>query len=136
MLANCATNSSFYGTTSNFKRKTGRRNGARPDCACSVGHPYIREEVWALYHRGRDDTAVSEAMKGAEVTVQKVIRCGSTLENECRLACILSTMLGKTSPDQAKADRLGAEMSHVRIERLGARHSRIKTHRQALGKPL
>ena len=24
MLANCATNSSFYGTTSNFKRKTGR----------------------------------------------------------------------------------------------------------------
>jgi hypothetical protein len=98
MLANCATNSSFYGTTSNFKRKTGRRNGARPDCACSVGHPYIREEVWALYHRGRDDTAVSEAMKGAEVTVQKVIRCGSTLENECRLACIVEHDARKEEP--------------------------------------
>jgi len=58
--------------------------------------------VWALYHRGRDDTAVFEAMKGAEVTVQKVIRCGSTLENECRLACIVEHDARKESPDQAR----------------------------------
>jgi len=36
MPSNCATNSSFYGTTSNIKRKTGRRNGARPETGTPV----------------------------------------------------------------------------------------------------
>jgi uncharacterized protein (TIGR02391 family) len=33
-------------------------------------HPDIREDVWALYHRGKYDTAVFEAMKAVEVRVR------------------------------------------------------------------
>jgi uncharacterized protein (TIGR02391 family) len=33
-------------------------------------HPIIREDVWSLYHRGRYDTAVFEAMKAVEVAVR------------------------------------------------------------------
>jgi uncharacterized protein (TIGR02391 family) len=33
-------------------------------------HPKIREDVWALYHRGKYDTAVFEAMKAVEVDVR------------------------------------------------------------------
>lgn len=35
-------------------------------------HPTIREDVWALYHRGKYDTAVFEAMKAVEVAVRAV----------------------------------------------------------------
>jgi uncharacterized protein (TIGR02391 family) len=31
-------------------------------------HPDIREDVWALYHRGKYDSAVFEAMKAVEVS--------------------------------------------------------------------
>jgi uncharacterized protein (TIGR02391 family) len=34
-------------------------------------HPKIREDVWALYHRGKYDTAVFEAMKAVEVAVRQ-----------------------------------------------------------------
>jgi uncharacterized protein (TIGR02391 family) len=34
-------------------------------------HPAIREDVWPLYHRGKYDTAVFEAMKAVEVAVRK-----------------------------------------------------------------
>jgi uncharacterized protein (TIGR02391 family) len=33
-------------------------------------HPRIREDVWALYHRGKYDTAVFEAMKAVEIAVR------------------------------------------------------------------
>lgn len=33
-------------------------------------HPAIREDVWSLYHRGKYDTAVFEAMKAVEVAVR------------------------------------------------------------------
>jgi hypothetical protein len=33
-------------------------------------HPSIREDVWALYQRGKYDTAVLEAMKAVEVAVR------------------------------------------------------------------
>jgi uncharacterized protein (TIGR02391 family) len=33
-------------------------------------HPKIREDVWALYHRGKYDTALFEAMKAVEVAVR------------------------------------------------------------------
>ena len=33
-------------------------------------HPVIREDVWSLYHRGKYDTAVFEAMKAVEVAVR------------------------------------------------------------------
>lgn len=33
-------------------------------------HPSIRDDVWALYHRGKFDTAVFEAMKAVEVAVR------------------------------------------------------------------
>jgi uncharacterized protein (TIGR02391 family) len=34
-------------------------------------HPNIREEVWSLYHRGKFDAAVFEAMKAVEVAVRE-----------------------------------------------------------------
>ena len=34
-------------------------------------HPAIREDVWALYHRGKFDTAVFEATKAVEVAVRE-----------------------------------------------------------------
>jgi uncharacterized protein (TIGR02391 family) len=34
-------------------------------------HSTIREDVWALYHRGKYDTAVFEAMKAVEVAVRE-----------------------------------------------------------------
>jgi uncharacterized protein (TIGR02391 family) len=34
-------------------------------------HPDIREDVWALYHRGKYDSAVFEAMKAVEVSVRE-----------------------------------------------------------------
>jgi Protein of unknown function (Hypoth_ymh) len=34
-------------------------------------HPSIREDVWALYHRGKYDTAVLEALKAVEVAVRE-----------------------------------------------------------------
>lgn len=34
-------------------------------------HPSIQEDVWALYHRGKYDTAVFEAMKAVEVAVRE-----------------------------------------------------------------
>lgn len=34
-------------------------------------HPSIREDVWALYHRGKYDTAVFEAMKAVEVATRE-----------------------------------------------------------------
>jgi uncharacterized protein (TIGR02391 family) len=33
-------------------------------------HPAIREDVWELFHRGKYDTAVFEAMKAVEVAVR------------------------------------------------------------------
>jgi uncharacterized protein (TIGR02391 family) len=33
-------------------------------------HPSIREDVWSLYHRGKYDTAIFEAMKAVEVAVR------------------------------------------------------------------
>jgi len=33
-------------------------------------HPAIREDVWSLFHRGKYDTAVFEAMKAVEVAVR------------------------------------------------------------------
>lgn len=44
-----------------------------------VLHPQIREDVWALYQRGKYDTAVFEAMKAVEVAVRKASGLGSDL---------------------------------------------------------
>lgn len=42
-------------------------------------HPTIREDVWALYHRGKYDTAVFEAMKAVEVAVRDAGRLPASL---------------------------------------------------------
>jgi uncharacterized protein (TIGR02391 family) len=42
-------------------------------------HPTIREDVWALYHRGKYDTAVFEAMKAVEVTVREAAKMPDAL---------------------------------------------------------
>ena len=45
----------------------GRADGARAyRLPKETLHPYIQEDVWALYHRGKYDTAVFEARKGVE----------------------------------------------------------------------
>jgi uncharacterized protein (TIGR02391 family) len=36
-------------------------------------HPAIREDVWQLFHRGKFDTAVFEAMKAVEVAVRHAV---------------------------------------------------------------
>jgi uncharacterized protein (TIGR02391 family) len=36
-------------------------------------HPTIREDVWQLFHRGKFDTAVFEAMKAVEVVVRHAV---------------------------------------------------------------
>jgi uncharacterized protein (TIGR02391 family) len=36
-------------------------------------HPKIREDVWQLFHRGKYDTAVFEAMKAVEVDVREAV---------------------------------------------------------------
>jgi uncharacterized protein (TIGR02391 family) len=42
-------------------------------------HPTIREDVWTLYHRGKYDTAVFEAMKAVEVAVREASKMPTTL---------------------------------------------------------
>jgi hypothetical protein len=44
-----------------------------------VLHPVIREDVWALYHRGKYDTAAFEAMKAVEVRVREAAKLPNTL---------------------------------------------------------
>ena len=39
-------------------------------------HDAIRDDVWALFHRGRYDTAVFEAMKAVEVAVREAAKFG------------------------------------------------------------
>jgi uncharacterized protein (TIGR02391 family) len=40
-------------------------------------HPAIQEDVWSLYHRGKYDTAVFEAMKAVEVAVRDAAGLGA-----------------------------------------------------------
>lgn len=42
-------------------------------------HPNIRSDVWTLFHRGKYDTAVFEAMKAVEVAVRDAARLGNDL---------------------------------------------------------
>ena len=42
-------------------------------------HPAIREDVWSLYHRGKYDTAVFEAMKAVEVAARDAIGAQTTV---------------------------------------------------------
>jgi uncharacterized protein (TIGR02391 family) len=57
-----------------------RRLAAEPDVRRTLSfrripkeslHPRIREDVWELFHRGKYDTAVFEAMKAVEVAVRE-----------------------------------------------------------------
>jgi uncharacterized protein (TIGR02391 family) len=42
-------------------------------------HQDIREDVWGLYHRGKYDTAVFEAMKAVEIAVREAARLPANL---------------------------------------------------------
>lgn len=57
------------------RQMTREHNAAHPFSARQIPkgalHPDIREDVWALYHRGKYDTAVFEAMKAVEVAVRE-----------------------------------------------------------------
>lgn len=56
--------------------------------------PFIREDVWALFHRGRYDTAVFEAMKAVEVTV----RTASKLDKELGVSLMRKAFDPNTGP--------------------------------------
>jgi uncharacterized protein (TIGR02391 family) len=58
------------------KEPTARRALSGHKLAKDTLHPNIREDVWALYHRARYDTAVLEAMKGVEVAVREASKLG------------------------------------------------------------
>jgi uncharacterized protein (TIGR02391 family) len=61
--------------------------------AKNVLHPKIREDVWALYHRGKYDTAVFEAMKAVEVAVREAVidhPCASLLRVKLMRAAFAS----------------------------------------------
>ena len=61
-------------------------------------HSTIREDVWALYHRGKYDTAVFEAMKAVEVVDLHSnlrlgpirVRSGTEIETDASLSLNLS----------------------------------------------
>jgi uncharacterized protein (TIGR02391 family) len=57
-------------------------------------HPSIREDVWALYHRGKYDTAVFESMKAVEVAVR-----GAVAGQPCEPLLGVKLMRGAFAPD-------------------------------------
>lgn len=70
-------NPEFHPTNRKLSRR-GQRLAREPQLALAARqlpkgalHPLIREDVWALYHRGKYDTAVFEAMKAVEVRVRE-----------------------------------------------------------------
>ena len=74
----------FHPTNRRLSRR-GLRLAQEPQLAVAarqlpkdVLHQLIREEVWALYHRGKYDTAVFEAMKAVEVHVREVAGLAAT----------------------------------------------------------
>ena len=67
----------FHSSNRRVSRR-GRRLAADPRTALStrllpkdVLHPKIREDVWGLFHRGKYDAAVFEAMKAVEIAVRE-----------------------------------------------------------------
>lgn len=77
-------NPEFHPTNRKLSRR-GERLAREPQLALAARqlpkatlHPLIREDVWALYHRGKYDTAVFEAMKGVEVRVREAAALAAT----------------------------------------------------------
>jgi uncharacterized protein (TIGR02391 family) len=76
----------FHHTVRILSRRA-RRLAAQPDGQRTLSarrlpkdalHLTIREDVWALYHRGKYDTAVFEAMKAVEVAVRDAAELSPT----------------------------------------------------------
>ncbi|MCJ2108127.1 TIGR02391 family protein [Methylobacterium sp. E-041] len=74
----------FHPTNRQVSRK-GRRIAAQPQLGLSTRmlpkealHPAIREDVWSLFHRGKYDTAVFEAMKAVEIAVREAANLPAT----------------------------------------------------------
>ena len=74
----------FHPTNRRLSRR-GQRLARDPQLALAARqlpkgalHPLIREDVWALYHRGKYDTAVFEAMKVVEVRVREAAGLAAT----------------------------------------------------------
>jgi uncharacterized protein (TIGR02391 family) len=70
----------YYGGDTRVLSRKGKRLAKEPKAGRAFGghtlpkealHPNIREDVWALYHRGKYDTAVLEALKAVEVAVRE-----------------------------------------------------------------
>lgn len=84
-LANLhSANPEFHPTDRKLSRR-GERLAREPQLASAARqlpkgalHSLIREDVWALYHRGKYDTAVFEAMKAVEVRVREAAGLAAT----------------------------------------------------------
>jgi len=73
----CGGDPEFHPTNRRLSRR-GQRLARDPQLALAARqlpkgalHPLIREDVWALYHRGKYDLAVFAAMKAVEVRVRE-----------------------------------------------------------------
>ncbi len=73
-------------------------------------HPNIQDDVWALYHRGKYDTAVFEAMKAVEVSVRDVTKLEGLLGRDLMRKAFavddgpLSNAAAERSEKQAMSD--------------------------------
>lgn len=73
-------------------------------------HWAIREDVWALYHRGKYDTAVFEAMKAVEVAVREVSGLKSEIGRDLMRKAFavgtgpLTDKTAETGEQQARSD--------------------------------
>lgn len=74
-------------------------------------HPTIREDVWSLYHRGKYDTAIFEAMKAVEVAVRTAAGLAAWRPQiSAKTLCAKPSMLRAarlltTKPSQRKSKR-------------------------------
>jgi hypothetical protein len=68
-------------------------------------HPRIREDVWALFHRGKYDTAVFEAMKAVEVSVREAAEYTNADHGKDMIARAFNPKTGPLRDDTAEGGR-------------------------------
>ncbi len=76
-------------------------------------NPKIREDVWALYHRGKYDTAVFEAMKAVEVRVREVGKFTNADHGKVMIANAFNAKTGPLRDDAAEPAEREAMASFV-----------------------
>jgi Protein of unknown function (Hypoth_ymh) len=89
-------------------------------------HPKIREDVWALYHRVKYETAVFEAMKAVEVSVREAAGLSAKDIGTALMRKAFDPKLGR-SPTRAQRKPSGRRDLICSRERLALTKTRIRT---------